>query len=193
MTIEMKNVNKSYDNKYILKDFNHTFKKGETTFVTGESGIGKTTLIRMLLGLENEDSGEIKGADGLKKSAVFQDDCLCENLSIYLNIKLVCDDISKEKLKAELEKIGLKDLQDRRVRELSGGMKRRVAILRALCSEFDLLILDEPFKGLDHQNKEKVMDYILKKTENKTLIIVTHDREEEKYFSLRRKCKYINL
>ena len=193
MSIEFKNVTKKFNKEEVLKDFSYRFEDGKTTFVTGPSGIGKSTLIRIILGLENEFSGDVEGLENRKISAVFQDDSLCKNLSVLLNIKLVSDKVDEQKLIENLSEIGLEDVVNKRVRELSGGMKRRVAILRALSVDFDTLVMDEPFKGLDSETKKKVMDAVIKKTEGKTVIIVTHDIEEYKYFKNSREVQMLNM
>ncbi|MCC0645138.1 Fe(3+) ions import ATP-binding protein FbpC [Clostridioides difficile] len=182
MDIVIENLNKKYNDKVVLDNFNNVFKDDAISFITGTSGIGKTTLIRILMGLEKADSGKIIGISNKKISAVFQDDSLCENLSVLLNIKLVCESLGNSEIEDALELLDLKGCMNKRVRELSGGMKRRVAILRALLYDFDLLIMDEPFKGLDIETKYKVMDFVIRKMENKSAIIITHDMDDIKYF-----------
>ncbi|MPQ42953.1 ATP-binding cassette domain-containing protein [Clostridium tarantellae] len=182
MDIVIENLNKKYNNKPILDNLNIKFKENAISFILGASGIGKTTLIRILMNLEKADGGNIKGINDKRISAVFQDDCLCENLSVRLNIKLVCENISDLKIEKALEQLDLKGCMNKKVRELSGGMKRRIAILRALLYDFDLLIMDEPFKGLDKETKEKVMNFVISKVKNKTVIIITHEVCEVEYF-----------
>lgn len=176
--IKLENVSKTYGEKQVFRDFSHTFPEGELTCVMGPSGCGKTTLLSLLLGLEEPDTGEIQGMEGRKKSAVFQEDRLCENTGAVSNIRLVNPNLSKEEAEGMLRDLGLGDSLRQPVRTLSGGMKRRVAILRALAAEYDVLFLDEPFKGLDETTKALVMEYFLQKTRGKTVILVTHDRGE---------------
>ncbi|NMS89255.1 ABC transporter ATP-binding protein [Clostridioides difficile] len=182
MDIVIENLSKKYNDKVVLNNFSNTFKDNSITFITGTSGIGKTTLIRILMGLEKADSGKITGISHKRISAVFQDDSLCENLSVLLNIKLVCENLSDLEIENALEVLDLKDCINKRVRELSGGMKRRIAILRALLYDFDLLIMDEPFKGLDMETKYKVMDFVIGRMKNKGAIIITHDMDDIRYF-----------
>lgn len=146
----------------------------------GPSGSGKTTLLRILMGLENPDRGQIDGLEELRKSAVFQEDRLCENLSAASNIRLVCGGYeSAEKIQGALHEVGLSSENARQtVREMSGGQRRRIALLRALFAEYDILFLDEPFKGLDEETKVKTIDYVKKETNGKTVIMVTHDLTE---------------
>lgn len=190
MDIVIENLNKSFEDKVVLSNFNANFKEKNITFIMGTSGVGKTTLIRILMSLEKADSGEIKGLSDKRISAVFQDDSLCENLSVLLNIKLVCDNIRNLEIEEALKLLDLEGCLYKRVKELSGGMKRRVAILRAMLYDFDLLIMDEPFKGLDEETKNKVMSFVINRIKNKTAIIVTHDKEDVEYFS---KCKEIKI
>lgn len=187
MDITVKHVWKSYDKIPVLTDFSHRFPEGETTCIMGESGCGKTTLLRMILGLEKPDRGEITGVPFGKLGAVFQEDRLCENLSAQANIRLVCrEKIGEEKILRAMEAVRLKDTDTdaghKPVRELSGGMKRRVAILRAIMADARCIIMDEPLKGLDEETKLAVIQVIKEYTKGKTLIVVTHDKEEPVLF-----------
>lgn len=183
--IIISHLSKSYGENKVLSNFSAVFERGKTTCIMAPSGVGKTTLLRILTGLEPADAGRIEGMDGLKKSMVFQEDRLCENLSVSANIRLVRqqkpwgrDQKGKKEIQEALEAVGLTGSGEQPVRELSGGMKRRVALLRALYSEWDILFLDEPFKGLDEVTKTQVMRYTKEKCRGKTVIFVTHDRSE---------------
>lgn len=189
MDIVIENLKKRYNDKVVLNNFNYTFKDKTISFIMGASGVGKTTLIKILMGLVQADDGKVIGINNKKISVVFQEDSLCENLSVLLNIKLVCENISNLEIEKYLELLDLKDCMHKRVRELSGGMKRRIAIIRALLYDFDLLIMDEPFKGLDKETKIKVMDFVISKLENKSAIIITHDMDEIMYFKKFRQLK----
>ena len=189
MDIVIENLKKRYNDKVVLNNFNYTFKDKTISFIMGATGVGKTTLIKILMGLVQADDGKVIGINNKKISVVFQEDSLCENLSVLLNIKLVCENISNLEIEKSLELLDLKDCMHKRVRELSGGMKRRIAIIRALLYDFDLLIMDEPFKGLDKETKIKVMDFVISKLENKSAIIITHDMDEIMYFKKFRQLK----
>ena len=131
------------------------------------------------LGLDIPDKGKIEVISDRKISAVFQEDRLCENLSAASNIRLVCTKtISDRELEEAYKAVALTEIWQKPVRELSGGMRRRVSILRALLAESDCVIMDEPLRGLDEKTRAKTIDYILKKTERKTLIFVTHEEKE---------------
>jgi len=177
MDIVISGVTKKYGDNVVFHNFSVRIEKNRTTFITGPSGCGKTTLISMLMGITAPDSGTITGVPALK-SAVFQEDRLCENFNAVSNVRLVCDKrIKNSTIIEHLERVGLKDILSKPVSEFSGGMKRRVAIVRAVLAKSEILFLDEPFKGLDNENKKLVMDYIEENTKGKTVIIVTHDTD----------------
>lgn len=170
------NITKSYADNTVLENFTHDFAEGKVTAVLGKSGCGKSTLLNVLMGLTAPDSGTVT-RDG-RISAVFQEDRLCENLTASANIRLVTGKrCSRSRIADELSAVGL-DCPDKPVRELSGGMKRRTALLRALLAEYDILFLDEPFKGLDSDTKQTVLEYCKCVTAGKTVVFVTHDSAE---------------
>lgn len=180
MAVNIRHLYKSYGSQKVLEDIGMHINDGETACIMGVSGRGKTTLLRILMGLEKADSGEILGMEGLRKSAVFQEDRLCENLSAAANIRLVMTGkISQETLLKHFEAVGLpKTCMRQPAKELSGGMRRRVALLRALLAPWDILLMDEPFKGLDERTKSAVIDYTRELCMGKTVICVTHDANE---------------
>lgn len=170
-------VSKSFGDIQVLTNFDFTFKEGEKYYLSGASGKGKTTLLRILTELETIDSGEISGIENFKIIMVFQENRLVENISAVRNIAFVSGKSDSEIMKY-LSIFGLDGFEQCPVNQLSGGMKRRVSILRGLLCDFDILILDEPFKGLDEEIKNIVINEVLKLTENKMLIITTHAQEE---------------
>lgn len=173
--IEIKEVSKSYDKK-VLDKVSFTVEPGSIMVITGSSGKGKTTLLNIMMGLVSPDSGEVIGIPE-KKSCVFQEDRLLENFTVEENLKLVSD-LPVEELKKECSiLLGEKEFSQK-VREFSGGMKRRVSILRALLTSSEVIFMDEPFKGLDVELKEKVIRYTLEKRKDRTLFVVTHDISE---------------
>lgn len=173
------NIYKSFQDKKVFSNFSGKIEGGTTNCLFGPSGSGKTTLIRILLNLDSLDDGRIINIDELKKSVVFQEDRLCENLSSFINVKMVLSENSDSCLaKRLLIDLGLEENINQKVAELSGGMKRRVAIARALASEYDLLILDEPFKGLDNKTKEETIKIVKRQSSGKTVLLVTHDLKE---------------
>lgn len=176
--IVIENLCKSYDGKRVLEHFSATLPAGSITGLMAPSGAGKTTLLRLLMGLEKPDSGKVVGLDGMRLSVVFQEDRLCENLSAVSNIHLVNPARSVQEVERALDLVGLADASQQPARELSGGMRRRVAILRALLADYDFLLLDEPFKGLDKATKDAVMADTKRRICDRTVLFVTHDASE---------------
>lgn len=188
MDIKVDHISKAYGEQQVLQDLSCVFPEGKTTCIRGRSGCGKTTLIRLLLRLDVPDKGKIEGVSDRKLSAVFQEDRLCENLSAASNIRLVCTKtISDRELEEAYKAVALQ----KPVRELSGGMRRRVSILRALLADSDCVIMDEPLRGLDEKTRTKTIDYILKKTEGKTLIFVTHEEQEAVWLKADKTLKFM--
>ena len=169
---------KSFGEKSVLRDVSGTLAAGRITGLMAPSGAGKTTLLRILMGLEQADSGRIDGLDGLRLSAVFQEDRLCDQLDGVSNLRLVTPSLSRAEARNALEAVGLADCIGQPTRELSGGQRRRVAILRGLLADYDLLILDEPFKGLDRDTKQLVIEDTQRRCMGKTVLLVTHDPTE---------------
>lgn len=185
MDIVINSLSKKYGEKEVIKNFSARIKDGSVLSVMAPSGGGKTTLLRILAGLETADKGDIEGLENKKVSMVFQEDRLCNDLNAITNIRIICGKknngpkwITDSRIYDELEKSGLKGNEKYPVRELSGGMRRRIAIVRALMADYDILILDEPFAGLDLENKKRMADYIKEKSKGKTVILVTHDKAE---------------
>ena len=185
MDIVINSLSKKYGEKEVIKNFSARIKDGSVLSVMAPSGGGKTTLLRILAGLETADKGYIEGLENKKVSMVFQEDRLCNDLNAITNIRIICGKknngpkgITDSRIYDELEKAGLKGNEKYPVRELSGGMRRRIAIVRALMADYDILILDEPFAGLDWENKKRLADYIKEKSKGKTVILVTHDKAE---------------
>lgn len=184
--IRVTNISKTYGKKQVLDRFSAQIEEGQTIAVMGKSGGGKTTLLRILMGLETADSGTVEGISSRKMSAVFQEDRLCENLSVMANIRLVNPSCPKERILEEMKKIDLYGCENQPVRELSGGMKRRTALLRALLATYDILFLDEPFKGLDETTREKTARYARESSRGRTVILVTHDRKEARWMEVQK-------
>ena len=247
--IAVRNLTKRFGSNTVLEDFSADIPKGSATALMGPSGAGKTTLFRILAGLETADDGCVRGLEGTKLSAVFQEDRLCAYLSAAENILLVQADGSSGRkicpwkygtdrssgrkispwkygtdrssgrnitpwkygtdrsvpnkasgilalestaartkgasaastmdpeLTGALKAFGL-PVTPAPVSTWSGGMKRRVSLLRALLADWDVLFLDEPFKGLDEETKLAVISRVREMTAGKTVILITHDEEE---------------
>lgn len=178
MDIVIKDLNKTYGEKTVLNNVSAVFHAGQCTCIMAESGKGKTTLLRLIMGLEQPDSGSISGVPE-RISVVFQEDRLCEDFSIAANIRMVLDndtDISDDGIRELLSELSMQEDINTPVGQLSGGMKRRVAIARAIAYDSEWLILDEPFKGLDETTRDKVIGTIVQK--RKSVILVSHNIEE---------------
>lgn len=174
--LKIDNITFSYGEKQILKDFSLNIKKGDKLWLFGESGCGKTTLLRLILGLERPQTGKIINLADWKPSVVFQENRLLPFKTALQNILLVNND--RQKAIDNLVALGVGDTANTPVSELSGGMERRVAIARALTADFDYLILDEPFTGLDNDNIELAIKHILKVAQDRPIILVTHSANE---------------
>ena len=180
--LKVKDITKSYNEKMVLSKFSHEFQQGSKTAIMGVSGVGKTTLLRIIMGLEEPDCGEVLGVPE-SFSSVFQEDRLCEEFSAITNVKIALPKNTEYKvqdIKDHLIKSGLSGYMKVPVKTLSGGMKRRVAIVRAVMKNSPLLIMDEPFKGLDVDTKDDIISYILDNTKDTTVIMVTHSIDEAK-------------
>ena len=169
-------LNKAFGEKIVLKNFQAEISGNGITCIMGPSGCGKTTLMRILLGLEKADSGTIRGLPE-RVSAVFQEDRLCEDFTVAANIRIAGSrKLSDAEIKQWLERLGIAETFRIKTAELSGGMKRRVAIARAVLAEGDMIFMDEPFKGLDDDTRKAVIREV--KACGRPLIIITHDPED---------------
>ena len=188
MQINFKGITKIYDGKPVLDRVDlhiDTASDSRDVLLRGPSGIGKTTLLRIIAGLEKPDSGSVEismgeaahGGKGLRVGMVFQEDRLLEQLSSVDNVSLVDPSVSRERARRALSEILEPEALEKPVRELSGGMKRRVAIVRAVLSPSDILVMDEPFTGLDPETRKRVIDYIMKNKGRRPLILASHEPE----------------
>lgn len=168
-------LSKRYGDHVVFRDADFRLVEGKVNALVGPSGSGKTTLLRLFAGLESPDAGNLDDFRGLRISMVFQEDRLCRNLSASANVRLVAD---QEKAEAILTALGLGADLRKPVRFLSGGMQRRVALARALAAPYDLLLLDEPFTGLDAETKDEVIAVVRRMTRGSTVVLVTHERKE---------------
>lgn len=185
MKYEVKNIVKEYGNLEVLDRVSIKFEENKITCILGPSGCGKTTLVNIIGGLLEKDSGDVIGFENEDISFVFQDDRLIQWKNVKDNIAFVLKDKmdkkTMEKLIDEyLDLVNLRKYKDYYPRELSGGMRQRISILRAFAYPSNILIMDEPFKSLDINSKETVMEFILnlKNLNSKTCILITHDIDE---------------
>lgn len=174
MKIQINNLTKKYGDKVVFDAYTNTFDFDGILLLKGVSGLGKTTLMRILSGLEKADNGEIqKTAKSI--SFMFQEDRLIPFVSVLKNLTAVC---SEEKALHYLKLMWLENEKDNSPLSLSGGMRRRVALARALCFQSDLVILDEPFKGLDEELKSTICEIIKDESKNRDFIIISHDSQD---------------
>ena len=177
--ISVKNLRKSYGEQLVLNDVTFELPNQGITCIMAPSGVGKTTLLRILLGLEQPDSGTVSRFPDCHWAAVFQEDRLLEHLDAMGNLRFVLgNELDAEDAKCLLAELGLTEAEGKPVRDFSGGMKRRVALARALLAPSDALALDEPFTGLDEENREKAISCILKRTAGKPVLLVTHNEDD---------------
>ena len=185
MKLCIEHLSKKYGELQVLRDLSLTLEQDACYCLMSPSGSEKTTLLRILMGLETADSGRIftQGGPGgpLRISAVFQEDRLCPSFSPMENVQMALKEKWKEeKLAQAMTCLLPKECLPRPVSTLSGGMKRRTAILRAVLAPSHMLVMDEPFTGLDEALKLEVIRYILENRRNRFLLITTHQEEDVK-------------
>lgn len=177
MDIAVNHLWKSYEGIPVLKDFSCRIPQGSCCALLAPSGAGKTTLLRLLLGLEQPDRGEITGVPH-RCAAVFQEDRLIPGLSAVSNVTMAAG-CSREAAAALLMELGVEtDSQTKPAALLSGGQARRTALARALLAPGELLILDEPFNGLDAGSRQRCAAAIRDYRQGRTLLAVTHNLDD---------------
>lgn len=185
MKIEIKNLNKNFKGKQIFKDFSLILDSKNVNCIIGESGGGKSTLLNMISGLLEKDFGEILGVKEEEISYIFQEDRLVSWLTVRENIELfIYNYYFKDEAKKLMDRIftllNIKETLNEYPQKLSGGMRQRVNIARALIKPSKLILMDEPFKSLDYKTKYMIMKELkeLFKKEDRMVIFVTHDVDE---------------
>ena len=169
---------KRFGDKPVLENVSLTVPAGAVVCLMAPSGWGKTTLLRCMAGLEKPDSGTVRDVPE-RIGYVFQEDRLCGHMSAVENVRLATGRrMDTETIRAHLTELGLGGCLAQPAAELSGGQRRRVAIARAVCAGPGLLLLDEPFKGLDGEARRDAASYIRRHAPEATVLCVTHDRED---------------
>ena len=172
--LKIQNLSYKYGKSLVIDDLTYEFECEKVSAIIGESGIGKTTLMNLIADLIDAPNGKIT-TDIKKIGYVFQEPRLFDWMSALENVSTVSNDATARKI---LTKMGLADSLLKYPEELSGGMKQRVAIARALAYDPELVILDEPFKGLDPEMRREISEFVFSTLKNKTVIMVTHDTED---------------
>lgn len=166
---------KAFGSKVVFSDFSLTIKDGVTSMIMAPSGWGKTTLLRIMSLLDKDYEGEVEPKEE-RNIVLFQENRLVEGISVLSNLMAL--GVEKERCLETLTSLGLFDERDKKVSELSGGMKRRVALSRVLLLPGERYFLDEPFTGLDDECKKETADYIAHRLKGKTVIVVSHNKED---------------
>lgn len=183
MSLSLKNISKRYDSKIIFENFSYNFSETGVYAIVGESGTGKTTLLRIICGLDTKAEGEIIGGGIINTSFAFQEYRLFPHLSAIQNIVAAngeSDDAElTENARKLLMRLGFTDSELNLLpSELSGGMKQRVSLVRAFLRKTPILLLDEPTKELDEKIRETLYDMINEEGKKRLVIIVSHHMED---------------
>lgn len=193
--IELRNINKSFGDKILFKDFNIKIDEGESVAIIGRSGSGKSTLLNIISLIEAPDSGEVlwnekackvnsKNSESIIRNEIaylFQNYALIDNEDVYHNVLVACRynkkiKDEKEAIRGALKEVGLIGMENRKIFSLSGGEQQRVALARVLVKPCSVIFADEPTGNLDDENSDKVMDILFDLNhKGKTIIVVTHD------------------
>ena len=179
MTLTLTEVSKSFGGVPVLENISFTLEPGKSLCVTGPSGCGKTTLLRCVLGLEKPDSGKVEYSSGSRPrfGVLFQEDRLFDHLDAVENLRLAAGERDRDALRASLLELLPADALDRPVSALSGGQRRRVALVRALRPGGAAVILDEPFTGLDAAAAAQAADYIRREAGDRPLLLALHRKD----------------
>ena len=180
--IECRNISLAFGDKQVLNSFSFHFEAGKHYALFGPSGCGKTTLLRVIAGLQKPDSGEVLCKPDLRMAFCFQEDRLLPWYTVRENVVLALPaEIQKDKEKAAriantwLERVGLGEEGNSYPSALSGGMKRRAALARALAFDAPVMLMDEPFRALDETSHAGMLRLVRSLAQGRTLILVTHD------------------
>ena len=203
MIVKVEGIQKQFDHKIILEDFNLSIKSGDSLVIAGESGSGKTTLLNLLSLIETPDAGkifwrekEIKKVNTRETTKIireeigylFQNYALIDNATVEENIEIGLkyrkDGENKDELVKEvLKRVGLENFQKRKIYSLSGGEQQRVALARIIVKPCSIIFADEPTGNLDEENSQRIMDVLFElNREGKAIVVVTHDLEHVSRF-----------
>ena len=177
--LELRNITKRFSDLPVIEGLDLTLRDREILALTGPSGCGKTTLLNMISALEQPDGGEIQGND-VRISYMFQSARLLPWRTVYDNIRLVNEDAGKKNALRLIEAVGLKGFENYYPAQLSGGMAKRCALARAFHYRGQMLLMDEPFQGLDYGLRMEMLSMLLKiwRSEQQSILFVTHEIDE---------------
>lgn len=186
MSITLEHVRKAFGDKLVLSDVSLALPERGAVCFFGPSGCGKTTLLRLICGLDKPDGGAIAVPKGTRFSVHFQEDRLLPWCTVRENLALT---MPAEQVDGWLEAVGLPDVGAQYPDELSGGMRRRVSLARALGHDSDVLVLDEPLRELDAAASDRMLALIREHMRNRLLLLVTHDRAQAEALG----CEIVDL
>lgn len=195
--LELNHIDKTYGSLKVLEDVSLSIKKGEFSAIVGPSGCGKSTALRMVAGLETADSGELLALGkpithpAPERMMIFQEHALFpwstveENVGLGLELAHVPKNERKERVREVLQKVGLSGFEAYYPSQLSGGMRQRTSIARALVMDPEVLLLDEPYGALDAMTRLTMQNELLKlwQGSGKTMLLITHDIDEAIYLA----------
>jgi len=181
--IGLHDVTVAYGDHTVLQGVSCQVPDGGVLRVSGPNGVGKSTLLKVVLGLVKPNSGEVTGLTGRRAAAVFQENRLCPWLSAIGNLRVVVPGLSRDGAQSALVSLGLAtNALTRPVRQLSGGQQRRVAIARALVAQADIICLDEPFTGIDADALPGLIVQVAQAVSGRDVLLVTHDDAQAAVF-----------
>lgn len=185
-TITGEHLWKSYGGADVLRDVTLTATEAEPVCLMAPSGTGKTTLLRILMGLEQPDRGRVTAPPGCRWAAVFQEDRLLEHLDAMGNLRFALGPaLEPERAAALLEELSLGETGTKPVRDYSGGMKRRLALIRALLAPSDALALDEPFTGLDTDGRARCLAAVRRLAAGRIVLLASHNADDARTLDAR--------
>ena len=180
MSLSLENLNKSFGDKTVIKNFSYSFGPSGVYAIRGKSGVGKTTLLRIIAGLDKDYTGSMVGGGIGGVSVAFQEYRLFPQLTALQNVLFPNSEAKNEaEVKTLLKKLGFEDAElELFPDQLSGGMKQRVSLARAFLKDAPILLLDEPTKELDPKNAGRVIDLIKENSMSRLVILVSHNDED---------------
>ncbi len=191
--MELCHITFGYPGRELFRDFSLRVEPGERVILTGASGRGKTTLLRLMAGLEVPREGAVQGIPAGGISMVFQENRLFPGLTVLENLTMAVPGAGRGELLGMLEAVGLGGEAERLPGELSGGMARRVAIVRAAALGSSLALLDEPFAGLDGENRRRAAQLLTERLGGAALVAAVHHREEGELLGAGGRLRWVEL